>query len=122
MAVDDLFGGDPVSSRPSPMASLNRWLVVALLLVVAGPCCCTGPIGAFLSLWIWSRAGDDLRRVELGLYNEFLQLPILTARNQAFLLMVVSSVSLCLQAWKFHWYEAVAVFVMEFVATWMGGG
>ena len=66
-----------------------------------------------MSLWVWSRAGDELRRVELGLHEETLDVEIGSVRNQAFSLMVISAVSLCLQVWQFHWYEAFAVFLSE---------
>lgn len=81
--------------------------------MVAGPCCCTGPIGALLSIWLWARSGDEMKRAELGLYPESVGREARSVRHQAFALMSASSISLCLQAVFFSAYQSAAMWMAK---------
>ena len=113
MAVDDLFGGSGSSEPVSPIPRLRRWLLLTGGLVVAGPCCCTGPPGALLAIWLWARSGDEMKRAELGLYPEAVGREARSVRQQAFALMAASSISLCLQTVFFSSYQAAAMWLVE---------
>lgn len=113
MAVDDLFSGPGSSEPASPIPRLRRWLLVTSGLVVAGPCCCTGPVGALLAIWLWARSGDEMKRAELGLYPENVGRGARSVRQQAFALMSASFISLCLQVGFFAWYQAAAMWMAQ---------
>ncbi len=113
MAVDDLFSGAGSADAPSPIPRLRWWLFGTSWLVVAGPCCCTGPLGAFLSIWVWARAGDEMKRADLGLYPEAVGRQARSVRHQAFGLMSASALSLCLQATFFGWYQSAAMWIVQ---------
>ncbi|GDX78881.1 hypothetical protein LBMAG42_06920 [Deltaproteobacteria bacterium] len=113
MAVDDLFSGSGSTEPVSPIPRLRRWLLVTSGLVVAGPCCCTGPLGALLAIWLWARAGDEMKRAELGLYPEGVGRGARSVRQQAFALMSASSISLCLQTVFFSFYQSAAMWVAQ---------
>lgn len=102
MAVDDLFDGPaPPPPEPDPIPGLQRWLSAAGMMVTAGLCCPTGPIGAFVAVWVWARAGDAMARAEAGLHPPLIGRAALRVRNMAFGLMVASMLSLLLQAFLF---------------------
>ncbi len=114
MAVDDLFDGPGPQARPNPRRGLSWWLIASGVLVLAGPFCCTGPLGAFVSFFTWMRAGDELARGEAGLVQGVDLATARTVRQGSFGLMVVSLVSLSLEIAFFDMYRGVA---QRFVTT-----
>ena len=116
MAVDDLFDGDASGAQlPNPIPRLRAMLAVAGVLVALGPFCCTGAFGAFLSLWIWTRAGDAISRVEAGLHPGTLAPSARTVRRLAFGLMSTSALSLFVQSilWGQGFYQAITLGILN---------
>lgn len=116
MAVDDLFDGDPNGAAlPNPIPGLQILLLVASVLVAAGPICCTGAFGGLLSLWIWSRGGDAISRIEAGLHPATLLKPARRVRGLAIGLMSTSLMSLFVQSilWGQGFYQDVFVTVVQ---------
>lgn len=114
MAVDDLFDGPGAGVRPDARVSLRRWLAVAGVLVVAGPFCCfTGPFGAFVAIWVWVRAGDEIVRAEAGVVPAEAGEAARSARRAAFGLMATSLLSLLLQGIFYPVYSGAARWVAE---------
>lgn len=114
MAVDDLFDGDPNGGQlPNPIPSLRAWLFAASMLVAAGPICCTGAFGGILSLWVWSRAGDAVARVDAGLHPAALARPARNVRRLAIGLMSTSLLSLLIQSilWGQGFYQSIVVLI-----------
>jgi hypothetical protein len=120
VAVDDLFSGnDQDPGLPNPLPGLRLWLSLTTFLVAAGPFCCTGGFGAFLALWVWTRAGDALARADAGLHPPAIGKEAKTLRRVAFGLMSTSALSLCLQSflWGQGVYEWVAVAILNAVGA-----
>ncbi len=99
MGVDDLFSGRPDEGQlPDPTPRLGTAVSVAAILVILGPCCCTGPLGGMVALWAWARSGDAITRAELGLHAEPVRRRAGQLRQRAFGLMWLSALSLCAQS------------------------
>lgn len=116
MAVDDLFDGDPNgASLPNPIPALQMLLLVASVLVAAGPVCCTGVFGGLLSLWIWSRSGDAISRIEAGLHPTPLLKSARRVRGLAIGLMSTSLMSLFVQSilWGQGFYQTAFVALVQ---------
>jgi hypothetical protein len=115
VGVDDLFDGKRPPAEPPATPRLRVWLVAAAALVLLGPCCCTGPIGAVVAIVVWVRAGDEADRVTAGVVEPHIAQEARTIRNVAFSLMSLSALSLCLQA--FFWSDLEPLLLG--VASWL---
>jgi len=99
LGVDDLFSGQPDEGQlPDPTPRLGTAVHVSAILVMLGPCCCTGPLGGMVALWAWARSGDAIARAELGLHAEIVRRRAGQWRQRAFGLMWLSALSLCVQS------------------------
>ena len=119
MAVDDLFSGRPDEGLlPDPLPALSIATGVAAVLVLLGPCLCTGPLGALVALWAWARAGDAIARADLGLHPAPVGRGARSARQRAFGLMSLSMLSLCAQS--LLWGAGVYPWLYTWILQLMG--
>ena len=121
MAVDDLFDGQVAPGRSDAAKRLRRWLLVAGVLVVLGPCCCTGPLGGLAAVFVWMRAGDEQARAKEGVGGPGLAQAADRARSAAFTLMTLSTLSLCAQALVWPWLEPILLQAIAQVLSLLGG-
>lgn len=124
MAVDDLFSGDPTGGLlPDPTPSLRRAVRAAAVMVILGPCCCTGPLGAAVAIYGWARAGDAIARAEAGLHAPEVVPRARSLRAQAFGLMSVSVLSLLAQSFLWGWgvYPALYRVPIEWLLSALAG-
>jgi len=122
LAVDDLFDGRASPAGGDPVRTLRRWLLVAGLLVVLGPCCCTGPLGGLVAIFVWMRAGDERARSEAGVGGPEVAAAAIRARSTAFALMSLSTLSLCAQALAWPWIEPALLTLIVRVLSLFGDG
>lgn len=96
--VDELFGqGPPRPPERSPVAGLAWQFVVATLLVLAGPLCCTSVPGTLLALWVWTRADEVVTMADTGVVGEADGYRALRLRRSAFGLMTFASFTILVQ-------------------------
>jgi hypothetical protein len=123
MAVDDLFSGAPPERPPGdPTIPLELWFAASAILTVLGPFCCTGPPGAAIALWVWTRAGDVGAQSTAGLFPARVGAAAHGLRGRAFAVMTLSLLSLMLQAvlWGKGVYQAVALALLQVVQGLVG--
>ncbi|MSQ02202.1 MAG: hypothetical protein EXR71_09970 [Myxococcales bacterium] len=113
MAVDDLFDGAGAPERPDPMPHLWRWVTAAAVMVAIGPCCCTGPLGAFIAIYTWTRAGDEIARSDAGISAASVGQEARKVRQRSFGLMSLSLLILTVQAALFGLYQSVIGWLAE---------
>ncbi len=113
MAVDDLFDGAGVPERPDPMPHLWRWVTAAAVMVAIGPCCCSGPFGAFCAIYTWTRAGDEIARADAGISAPSVGQEARKLRQRSFGLMSLSLLILTVQAALFGVYRDVLLWLVE---------
>lgn len=87
------------------MPHLWRWLTAAAVMVAIGPCCCSGPFGAFIAIYTWTRSGDEIARADAGISTAAVGHEARKVRQRSFGLMSLSLLILVVQAALFGMYR-----------------
>ncbi len=108
---------------PDPTPGLRTWVLAAAVLVILGPCCCTGPVGAALAIYAWARAGDAIARAAAGLHPADVASRARGLRARAFSLMSLSALSLLAQSFLWGWgvYPALYGIPIQWVLSLVAG-
>jgi hypothetical protein len=116
--VDDLFsGGAKAPPIADNLARIWRFLVFATPLNLFGFACFTSVPGAFLTLWAWQLAEEEVARVESGALPAERGASVRAARGYAFGMLVFVCFSLLGQIvlYSLGLYDAYAQVLLQLV-------